>query len=55
MSRAEILSGIKQAEEEANKFILLANEARAKKISEARAQSREIIQKAQEEAALYST
>jgi V/A-type H+-transporting ATPase subunit G/H len=55
MSRAEILSGIKQAEEEANKFILLANEARTKKISEARAQSREIIKKGQEESALYST
>ena len=55
MSRAEILSGIKQAEEEARKYILLANEAKAKKISEARAQSREIIKKAQEDAALYAT
>lgn len=55
MSRAEILSGIKQAEEEANKFILLANEAKAKKISEARAKSREINNKAQDDSALYST
>jgi len=55
MSRAEILSGIKQAKEEANIFILQANEAKAKKISEARARSREIITKAQEDAALYST
>jgi V/A-type H+-transporting ATPase subunit G/H len=54
MSRAEILSDIKQAEEEAKKYILLANEARTKKISEARAQSREIIKKAQEDASLYS-
>ncbi|MFA4955361.1 MAG: ATP synthase archaeal subunit H [Candidatus Methanoperedens sp.] len=55
MSRAEILSEIKQAEEEATKYILLANDAKAKKISDARAQSREIIKKAQEEAAIYST
>src|SRR5659263_679330 len=54
MSRAEILSGIKQAEEEANKYIMLANEARSKKISEERTQSREIINKVQGEAALYS-
>jgi V/A-type H+-transporting ATPase subunit G/H len=55
MSRAEILSEIKQAEEEAKKYILLANDAKAKKISEARAQSREIIKKAEGDAALFST
>ena len=41
MSRAEILSEIKQAEEEAKKFIL-ANEARNKEDKRSESQSREI-------------
>ena len=54
MTRAEILSEIKQAEEEAKKLVIQANEARTLKISEARAQSREIIKNAEEKASQYS-
>lgn len=54
MTRAEILSEIKRAEEEAKKLVIQANEARAQKISEAKAQSREIIKNTEEKAAQYS-
>ncbi len=50
MTRAEILSDIKQAEEEAKSSVIQANETRNRKISEAHAQAREIIKKAEEEA-----
>ena len=54
MTRAEILSEIKRAEEEAKKLVTQANEARDKKIIEAKAQSREIIKKSEEDAFQYS-
>ncbi len=54
MTRAEILSEIKQAEEEAKKMVMLANEIKTRKISEAKVQSKEIIKQAEEEAASYS-
>ncbi len=54
MTRAEILSEIKLAEEEAKRVVIKSNEAKIQKISEAKAQSKEIIKKAEEEAALYS-
>jgi len=54
MTRAEILSEIKRAEEEAKKLVTQANEARDKKILEAKTQSREILKKAEEEALQYS-
>ncbi len=53
MTRAEILSEIKQAEEEAKKMVMLANEAKTQRISEAKIQSREIIKQAEEEATKY--
>lgn len=55
MTRAEILSEIKQAEEEAKNFVAKANEARDKKITEAKAESREIIRKAEEEGLEYAS
>jgi V/A-type H+-transporting ATPase subunit G/H len=54
MSRAEILTGIKQAEEEAKNLVLRSNEEKVRKISEARAQSREIIKKAEDDASKNS-
>ncbi len=51
MARAEILSEIKQAEEEARKLVIRSDEARTQKISEARAHSKEIISKAEDDAA----
>ncbi|MFZ3059937.1 MAG: ATP synthase archaeal subunit H [Candidatus Methanoperedens sp.] len=54
MTRAEILSDIRQAEEEAKKLVLQANEARNQKINEAKAKSREIIKKAEEETLEYA-
>ncbi len=50
MTRAEILSEIKKAEEEAKATVVKANESKNKKISDASAQSREIIRKAEEDA-----
>jgi len=54
MTRAEILSEIKQAEEEAMAIVAGANEAKNKKLSEAHAESREILKKAEEEAQKYA-
>ncbi len=53
MTRAEILSEIKRAEEEAKNLVAQANEARNHKISEAKAQSREILKRAEGEAIQY--
>ncbi|TRZ91503.1 MAG: ATP synthase archaeal subunit H [Methanosarcinales archaeon] len=50
MTKAEILSEIKVAEEEAKASVARAIEAKNKKISEAQAQSRDIIRSADEEA-----
>lgn len=54
MTRAEILSEIKQAEEEAKSQVAQANEMKNRKISEANMQARENIKKAEEEAQKYS-
>ncbi len=51
MTRAEILSEIKRAEEDARAMVAEAIEAKNKKLSEAKVQAREIIRKAEEEAA----
>lgn len=50
MTKAEILSEIKVAEEEAKASVARAIEAKNKKISDAQAQSRDIIRSAEEEA-----
>ncbi|MDD5615966.1 MAG: ATP synthase archaeal subunit H [Candidatus Methanoperedens sp.] len=50
MTRAEILSEIKKAEEEAKATVAKANESKNRKISDAAAQSREIVRKAEEDA-----
>lgn len=50
MTKAEILSDIKSAEEEAKTSVARAIEEKNKKISEAQAQSRHIIRSAEEEA-----
>ncbi|MCK4937230.1 MAG: ATP synthase archaeal subunit H [Methanosarcinales archaeon] len=47
MTKAEILSQIKKAEEDAESIISEANELKAKKIMEAKNQSRELLEKAQ--------
>ncbi len=49
MTRAEILSEIKRAEEEAKNLVARAVEAKTQRISEAKAKAREIIKKAEEE------
>ncbi len=54
MTKAEILSEIKVAEEEAKTSVARAIEAKNKKISEAQAQSRDIIQNAEQEAQKYA-
>ncbi len=54
MTRAEILSDIKQAEEDAKKLVLQANEAGSRKINETKAQAREIIKTAEYEAQQYA-
>ncbi len=54
MTRAEILSEIKRAEEESKALVSLAVEAQDQKISEAQAQSRDIIKSAEEEAQKYA-
>ena len=50
MTKAEILSEIKVAEEESKALVARAIEAKNKKISDAQAQSRHIIRSAEEEA-----
>ena len=50
MTRAEILSEIKKAEEEAKASVAKTIELKNKKISDAAARSREILKKAEEEA-----
>ncbi len=54
MTKAEILSEIKVAEEEAKTSVARAIEAKNKKISEAQVQSRDIIRSAEVEAQKYS-
>ena len=54
MTRAEILSEIKMAEESAKSAVAEANEAKNKKISEARVQAKEILRKAEEEVILQA-
>ncbi len=54
MTRAEILSEIKVAEEEAKASVARANEAKNKKISEAQSQARDIIRSAEENAQKYA-
>jgi len=53
MTRAEILSDIKKAEDEAKNMIIQAHEARNQKINEARSQARGVLKSAEEEAAQY--
>ena len=50
MTRAEILSEIKRAEEDAKNLVIQANEARNRRISGAKVQAREIVKGAEEEA-----
>jgi V/A-type H+-transporting ATPase subunit G/H len=54
MTKAEILSEIKVAEEEAKASVARAIEAKNKKISEAQAQSRDIIRNAEVDAQKYA-
>jgi len=54
MTKAEILSEIKVAEEEAKASVARAIEAKNKKISDAQAQSRDIIRNAEVEAQKYA-
>ncbi len=54
MTKAEILSEIKVAEEEAKASVARAVEAKNKKISDAQAQSRDIIRSAEEDAQKYA-
>lgn len=54
MTRAEILSEIKAAEEEAKALVARATEVKTKKIIEAQAQSREIIRNAEVDAQKYA-
>lgn len=51
MTRAEILSGIKQAEEDVKAMVEKATEDKNKKIADARVQSKDLLRKAEEEAA----
>ena len=53
MTKAEILSDIKQAEDEARTMVVRAHEDRNKKVNEAKSQAREILKSAEEEAAQY--
>ncbi len=54
MTRAEILSEIKRAEDESKNLVAQANEARNQSISEAKAKAREIIRQAEEEALSFA-
>lgn len=51
MTKADILSQIKKAEEDARTMISKANEAKAKKVLEAKNQSREMINESKNESA----
>jgi V/A-type H+-transporting ATPase subunit G/H len=51
MTKADILSQIKKAEEDTRTMISKANEAKAKKVLEAKNQSRELINEAKNESA----
>ena len=51
MTKADILSQIKKAEEDARTMVSEANEAKAKKVLEAKNQSRELINEAKNESA----
>ncbi|NJD52602.1 MAG: ATP synthase archaeal subunit H [Candidatus Methanoperedens sp.] len=53
MTRAEILSDIKQAEDEAKGMVIQAQEARSQKVNEARSEARKILKSAEEEASKY--
>lgn len=55
MTRAEILSEIKLAEDEAKGSVTQANAARNQKIIEAKEKAREILKSTEEEAAQYFT
>ena len=55
MTRAEILSDIKQAEDEAKGMVIQAHEGRNQKINEAKSKAMEILKSAEEEAAQYYT
>ncbi len=54
MTRAEILLEIKRAEDEAKALVAQSSEIKIRKISEAQAQSREIIKNAEEETQKYA-
>ena len=54
MTRAEILLEIKRAEDEAKALVAQSSEIKIRKISEAKAQSREIIKSAEEDAQKYA-
>ncbi len=54
MTRDEILSEIKKAENDAKTMVAAANEAKNRKMAEAGAQAREIIRNAEEEARKYA-
>lgn len=51
MTKAEVLSQIKKAEEDARSMISEANEAKAKKMRDAKVQGRELINTSQTESA----
>ncbi len=53
MTRDEILSEIKKAENDAKTLVAAANEAKNRKMAEAGAQAREIIRNAEEDARKY--
>lgn len=53
MTRAEILSDIKRAEDEAKGMVIQSQEARNQKINEAKSEAREILKSAEEEASKY--
>ncbi len=54
MTRSEILLEIKRAEDEAKALVAQSSEIKIRKVSEAQAQSREIIKNAEEEAQKYA-
>jgi len=54
MTKADILSQIKKAEEDTRTMISEANEAKAKKVLEAKNQSRELINEAKNESVVIA-
>ncbi len=54
MTRDEILSEIKKAENDAKTMVAASNESKNRKMAEAGAQAREIIRKAEEDARKYA-